>query len=288
MRRRAVRVGLILALVVGRRRLLRTPGAPARPRPHRPRHDRRRHRQRRRSAGRIDRLLVEPGQAVTARPAAGRHRAGRTARRHAPTTATWPTAAAAGVAAERGALRLQEQQTDAAAPTRPERAPGRGDGLAGGGRGGPRQRPPRLRARPAVAQERPGVHRERSTRPARVRLAQARVRALERQADAARAALALARANAQQVAHAPRTAAGQPRGLGRGRRPTRQSRVRLGYTEVHAPIARHRRRPGGAPGRGGHSRTADRRRSSTRMTSGCAWTSRRPTSTACASATTCP
>ena len=61
--------------------------------------------------------------------------------------------------------------------------------------------------------------------------------------------------------------------------------VRLAYTEIHAPIERHRRRSRGAALARSSRRGSRSSRSSIRTTCGCASTSRRPTSIACAWAT---
>ena len=205
--------------------------------------------------GRIDRLLVADGDTVVP---------GQLLAVIAPDELRADTSyyahSAKGISSQvveaEAALRYQKQSDGRSDP------PGRSDACRRGGAGGRGRGRSRERAAHARAQPRAGrlwhCHDAgpRSSRAA-YESASAHVAALKKQVDAQRAALALARSNAEQIAVKREPAPRRPTAI-RGRRgAAREGRRAARLHRGSRPDRRHRRRAGRSRGRGGQRRPAD-------------------------------
>jgi HlyD family secretion protein len=185
-------------------------------------------------AGQITRLAVEPGQTV---------RSGQTLAIIAPAElqadrayyAHVADSATAGIEQNQAALRFQEQQNDAALQQAQASQAAAEASLASATADLENARLTYQRTRQLQQSGLAATEALDQTRTA-FDATQARVHALERQADAARAAVALARSNAEQVTvHRSQIAASKSQSAAAAAQRDKAD-VRLGYTEVRAPI----------------------------------------------------
>ena len=253
---------VLLVLLVARRRRRRhlrlRQSSARRAGAHRHRHHQRRHRQpadRRpdRPAAGQRRRRGQEGPAARghrARRAAGRERLLRAERRRA-------VARRSASAKRRCGFRSGRPTTRSARPSR--RSPST-EAQVERGRGRARERAADLRRARRTCRSRASSRRRSSTRRARRSTRRRRkLDALKRQVEAQRAAVALARSNAEQIA--VRRSQVQANAAHAGRRPPRSSAkadVRLAYTEIHAPIDGIVDVRAARVGRSRHARPADR------------------------------